>query len=483
MKPMTTKPTLLLLGGLAVSVAAGAADLRPLRVEHLTGNLHIYQDLPLTCNSHYQDVAVTQGRLEIGPGEDPVWENGKRVFVLIRGSVSFAPFEVHRSCAGRDVDRVYSAVDVQIVNTILFRAVPTTPGGALFDVTIPKEDVRLRQVTVVNGQSEIGEKTPKEDVTGTINLSSGDVTMVVKVATKIHVSGLGDYDGELTATLAGNIEFADYDEDGAWNMKDNCPLVPNPGGTPVASPVIRAPSDRTVNSCKVRTTGFPSTADLCWGGNVSVSSSPHNLVPGLNLVTWTAYDTHGNTATDVQQVTVVDQTPPRFLTVPPNVHLLSCGPANLGTPTGWDDCGTPTFTNNAPAVFNGGTTTVTWTAHDLAGNTATATQLVTVTDLVRPTVACQVSPDPDQHRDVLFTVTGADLPCTALPILTLGAYRLKSGETVKVTPSTTPGVVLLNPGEKGRKHFRIGPNENVILARDAANNTRSAVCALPHHGL
>ncbi|MBK6281835.1 MAG: HYR domain-containing protein [Draconibacterium sp.] len=39
-----------------------------------------------------------------------------------------------------------------------------------------------------------------------------------------------------------------------------------------------------------------------------------------------------------------------------------------------------TFTNNAPAKFPVGNTTVTWTATDAAGNTATCTQLVTISD-------------------------------------------------------------------------------------------------------
>ncbi|NHM05588.1 hypothetical protein, partial [Flavobacterium celericrescens] len=39
-----------------------------------------------------------------------------------------------------------------------------------------------------------------------------------------------------------------------------------------------------------------------------------------------------------------------------------------------------------PAVFPLGTTTVTWTVVDGSGNTATATQLVTVTDVVVPTI-------------------------------------------------------------------------------------------------
>jgi hypothetical protein len=41
-------------------------------------------------------------------------------------------------------------------------------------------------------------------------------------------------------------------------------------------------------------------------------------------------------------------------------------------------------TNDAPAAFPIGVTTVTWTVTDNSGNTATCTQNVTVTDNVNP---------------------------------------------------------------------------------------------------
>ena len=52
----------------------------------------------------------------------------------------------------------------------------------------------------------------------------------------------------------------------------------------------------------------------------------------------------------------------------------------LGTPTFNDNCPGSTVGNNAPAVFQKGMTTVTWTVTDASGNTATAEQVVTVTN-------------------------------------------------------------------------------------------------------
>ncbi|MBK7112000.1 MAG: HYR domain-containing protein [Flavobacteriales bacterium] len=55
-------------------------------------------------------------------------------------------------------------------------------------------------------------------------------------------------------------------------------------------------------------------------------------------------------------------------------------------------------TNDAPAVFLIGATTVTWTVTDNAGLTATCTQTVTVSDNVPPTITCPVDA---QHQQVV----------------------------------------------------------------------------------
>jgi len=67
--------------------------------------------------------------------------------------------------------------------------------------------------------------------------------------------------------------------------------------------------------------------------------------------------------------------PPRFTFVPPAVTITSCQGANIGQATA-TGCSV-VVTNNAPAKFPLGTTTVTWTARDAVGNTITATQAVT----------------------------------------------------------------------------------------------------------
>jgi hypothetical protein len=75
-----------------------------------------------------------------------------------------------------------------------------------------------------------------------------------------------------------------------------------------------------------------------------------------------------------------DTTKPRFTFVPPAVSVADChATPDLGQAVAVDNCRQPvTVTNDAPATFPTGITTVTWTARDAAGNVATATQQVVV---------------------------------------------------------------------------------------------------------
>ncbi|MDX9812943.1 MAG: HYR domain-containing protein, partial [Bacteroidales bacterium] len=131
--------------------------------------------------------------------------------------------------------------------------------------------------------------------------------------------------------------------------------------------------------------GTPTTADNCGVDNVS-NNAPAQFPVGTTTVTWTVTDIHGNTATCNQTVTVVDNQIPT-ITCPANINNVTAD-ANqcyatgvaLGTPTTADNCGVDNVSNNAPAQFPVGTTTVTWTVTDIHGNTATCNQTVTVVD-------------------------------------------------------------------------------------------------------
>ena len=166
--------------------------------------------------------------------------------------------------------------------------------------------------------------------------------------------------------------------------------------------------------------GTPTTADNCGVATVT-NNAPAQFPVGVTTVIWTVTDVNGRTATCNQTVTVVDTQNPT-ITCPVNVtnvpadanQCYATGVA-LGTPTTADNCGVATVTNNAPAQFPVGTTTVIWTVTDVNGRTATCSQTVTVVDTQDPTITCAV-PAASYTADAgecYYTVTGTALDPTA----------------------------------------------------------------------
>ncbi len=481
---MNTKRMVLLLGGvtgLALTAAlARSADLQPLVVTALAGELRIQQGVP--CGHDVdQTTPVTQGRVVITPATGIDVPGGKR-FVLTRASVSFAPFSISRSCLGVSETRNYTEVGVQLGEITAFTATPA--GGGIYNVSIPKSRFRIYEASMVNGGQESGFKYPSEDVTGTIDLVHGVVHMRVVVATKVHFKGgcfglgclIDETDnGTLTATLSGTGIFPDADGDGIPDQFDNCRFLPNRDQTVVASPIVTPPPAIAVASCANHQIGVATAVDFCDVLPVNVTSTATaDFTIGRNVVTWTGLDASGRVGTASQTVTVVDKTPPAFTFVPPDLAVNSCGGVAIGVATATDDCaGTPTVANNAPKWFGVGTTPVTWTARDVSGNPSIATQMVTVQDTVRPVVTCAPVGVSGAGS---FRVSASDA-CTAAPAIRLGGVSLVNGETITIAEIDRPGVtVVVDKG--GVKHFTVGRGEGVITATDAAGNVASASCAV-----
>lgn len=224
------------------------------------------------------------------------------------------------------------------------------------------------------------------------------------------------------------------------------------------NPSITCPSNLTVgtNSGSCVASGFslgtPSTSDNCAiasGGN----NAPSTFPLGNTSVVWTVTDAAGNFSTCVQTVTVVDDEDPTITcpgTVTVNANSGSCFATgvSLGSPTAADNCGSPTVSNDAPSSFPIGSTTVTWTAIDAAGNTATCTQTVIVNDNENPTISCPSN-----------VTVGAD-----------GGQCTASGVSLG-TPSTSdncPGETVSN---NAPSVFPLGNTTVVWTVTDAAGNT------------
>jgi hypothetical protein len=127
------------------------------------------------------------------------------------------------------------------------------------------------------------------------------------------------------------------------------------------------------------------------------------LAPGLHTITYRVTDNAvpANIAVCNFTVNVKDVTGPTFANCPPTVTVTfgggSCvAQANWTAPTATDACsglapGYPIASHTPPALFNYGSTPVTYTALDNAGNISTCVFNVVVVDNVNPVLNCKPS--------------------------------------------------------------------------------------------
>ena len=146
----------------------------------------------------------------------------------------------------------------------------------------------------------------------------------------------------------------------------------------------------------------PSADDIL--GVVSITNdAPEFFSIGETIVTWTATDVGGNTASIEQKITVFDTIFP-ILQVPENIVIeatsLEQNEVDLGEATATDNGKIASITNDAPEFFPLGETTVTWTAIDSSNNFSSLTQLVSVIDTNAP----EISP----LEDITLEATSVD---------------------------------------------------------------------------
>ena len=248
--------------------------------------------------------------------------------------------------------------------------------------------------------------------------------------------------------------------------------------TDVILPTITAPAAVSVSAdhgqCSASgvALGTATAADNC--AATVINNAPATFPKGTTTVTWTATDGSGNVATATQTVTVTDNelptiTAPAAVTASTDAGQCSATGVSLGSPVTGDNCAGVTVTNNALAVFAKGSTTVTWTATDAAGNKATATQVVTVNDTEKPVLtvpAAMVASAPATQcgAAVTFNPTATD-NCTAVTVVASPA----SGSTFPVGTNTVKVTATDVAGNSSTGSFTITVND--VTAPTVATRT------------
>ncbi len=168
------------------------------------------------------------------------------------------------------------------------------------------------------------------------------------------------------------------------------------------------PADFTAQCGQVPSPGDVYADDNC-GGDVIINYSEVSLsdfCPVSILRTWTAYDACGNSATASQTITINDTEDPSLLGVPAD-DTVECD--NVPAPalvTAEDNCASDlqvSFEQSENVELECGYSfTRTWSVSDLCGNSASASQTITVVDTTAPTA--------NLESEEIYVECGSDIP-------------------------------------------------------------------------
>ena len=181
-----------------------------------------------------------------------------------------------------------------------------------------------------------------------------------------------------------------------WTVKDQSDnestQTQNVNVVDTSKPILITPSDIEIESTGIETIiddlGEIITEDVSEINSIS-NDAPESFPLGETIVTWTATDTSGNSASDTQLITVVDTTLPQII-APSDVILEAVDPlenyVELSNGRIFDRVEIESVENDAPEFFPLGETIVTWTATDTSGNSASDTQRIIIEDTIQPVI-------------------------------------------------------------------------------------------------
>ena len=303
------------------------------------------------------------------------------------------------------------------------------------------------------------------------------------------------------------------------------------------APVISAPADITAEATSAAgaDVSYSASASDLVDGSVAVSGSPASgstFAIGSTSVSLSASDSRGNTSSASFNVKVQDTTAPA-LTVPGNQVLeatSAAGAVASFTPSATDAVGVTSLTTSVASgsTFALGSTTVTATAQDAAGNSSSGSFTIDVVDTTAPaitapanivaeatsaagaavsysasaadlvdgsvavsgspasgstfaigstSVALSASDSRGNTSSASFSVTVQD---TTAPVLTVPANQVleatsAAGAVANFAASATDavGVTSLTTSVASGSTFAIGTTTVVVTAQDAAGNTTS----------
>ena len=265
--------------------------------------------------------------------------------------------------------------------------------------------------------------------------------------------------------------------------------------TSADAPTISCPSDKTFaaasGDCQTTLTAPQIGTPTVGGLNTTYDSlrSDHLALTdpfpaGQTAITWIATNALGNAScTQVITITTTGDTTPPVLTVPPDINISTseCSVLlddELGIATATDNCtpavtitrtglpqiscpipGNPTRTCDS-FFFPTGTTNITYTATDAAGNTATGVQHINIAE--DPVIFPTITAPNNLNVNTLPNETGCG---TFIGDATLGSATASDN---------CPGVVVTRTGVPAGNIFPVGDTYITYTATDRTNHSSQA---------
>ena len=243
---------------------------------------------------------------------------------------------------------------------------------------------------------------------------SASFAAATQSATTVTFSQAGNYVLQLAATNAIGQSSA------TLAITVNAPPVA-PGGdltvsANTAGEIILPMSDPDSDPLVVQSFTQGSNGAVTLNG-ITATYTPAANFTGSDSFSYTVADGKGGSATGTIVVTINDTLPP-VVSVPANMTLEATGPSGAAasfSTSALDDVNGPLPTSNTPgsgSVFPLGTTTVTASATDSAGNTGSASFTITVRDTTAPVITVPanitVAATSGNGATVTFSTTASD---------------------------------------------------------------------------
>jgi uncharacterized repeat protein (TIGR01451 family) len=360
----------------------------------------------------------------------------------------------------------------------------TSDAGPSCSFTVTVSDTPAPTITCPPDQAATADQTG----TATVNVGTPTTTPSTGVSVTFERSDGAASVTDPFPTGTTGITWTVTDSIGRKASCTQTITVHPPCASDAQPPTITAPSDITTATGPNSTTcgvvldadqlGQPVVTDDC-AATFTVSGIPAgNLFPiGTTTLTYTATDGSGHTASAVQHITVSDNTPPVIFapadasyTCPEQVPALSAsqafGPSiivnNQEVPGPvFDNCGVQSVTasetrSGVGSLLSPLVITRTYTAIDVHNNSASAVQIITVTDGTPPTITAP----PDVTAYTGPNATTCDTVVSNAVLGTASAQDNCAGVTVSRSPSGNT--------------FPVGTTSVVWTARDWAGNIATA---------